>query len=114
MRDDAKSGEDRDPIDQTLNYLRRIRAGEMQTSAGRPIPDAPDVPGFCYVVCNITPSIKERCDVHGLTVTSDHLGYFGYNPSLKAYVEVLSFDRLLRSATERNRAFFERLGLPTN
>lgn len=114
LRNDASAGEERDPIEQTLGYLRRIRAGEMKTAGGRPIPDAPDIPGFCYVVCDITPTIKERCEVQGLTVTSDHMGYFGYNAPLKAYIEVVSFDRLLNGATERNRAFFERLGLPTN
>ena len=32
----------------------------------------------------------------------------------KAYIEVVSFDRLLNGARERNRAFFDKLGLPTN
>jgi hypothetical protein len=31
----------------------------------------------------------------------------------KAYIEVMSFDRLVNSATERNRAFFDKLGLPS-
>lgn len=114
MRNDAASGEERDPIEQTLGYLRRIRAGEMTTASGRPIPNSPDVPAFCYVVCDMTPRMKERCELHGLTITSDHMGYFGYNPTLKAYVDVISFDQLLKGATERNRAFFDKLGLPTN
>ena len=114
MRNDAAAGEDRDPIEQTLGYLRRIRAGEMKTAAGRAIPNTPDVPGFCYVVCDLTPTMKERCELMGLQVTSDHMGYFGYNAALKAYIEVISFDQLLRAAKERNRVFFDRLGLPTN
>ena len=114
MRNDAGAGEERDPIEQTLGYLRKIRGGEMTTKSGRPIPDALDVPGFCYIICDITPSMKVRCELRGLTITSDHMGYFGYNPALKAYIEVISFDQLLTGATERNRAFFDRLGLPTN
>ena len=43
-----------------------------------------------------------------------HVGYFGYNETLKAYIEVFSFDRLLNLATERNRAFFDHLGLPVS
>ena len=31
---------------------------------------------------------------------------------MKAYVEVISFDKLVVAAKERNRAFFDRLGLP--
>lgn len=33
--------------------------------------------------------------------------------SAKAYIEVMSFDGLVNAATERNRAFFDKLGLPT-
>jgi len=41
------------------------------------------------------------------------MGYFGFNEPHKAYIEVMSFDRLVNSATERNRAFFDKLGLPS-
>lgn len=114
MRNDASAGEDRDPIEQSLGYLRRIRAGRMKTANGRPIPNSPEIPGFCYAICDMTPTMIERCELHGLQVTSDHMGYFGYNAALRAYIEVSSFDQLLSSAKQRNRAFFERLGLPTN
>ena len=43
----------------------------------------------------------------------DGLGYFGFNAPTKAYIEVISFDGLLKAANERNRAFFDKLGLPT-
>lgn len=113
MRNDAQAGEEKDPIEQALNYLDKVRKGTVQTAKGRPIPNSEDIPGFCYAICDITPSIKKRCEVHGLTVTSDKLGYFGYNHNYKAYIEVISFDRLVNAAKERNRAFFDRLGLPT-
>lgn len=113
MRNDAAAGEDKDPVEQALGYLERIREGGAQTSSGRPIPRSEDIPGFCYVICDITSSVERRCKTLGLTVTSDHLGYFGYNPNYKAYIEVISFDRLLNAAKERNRAFFDKLGLPT-
>ena len=114
MRNDASAGEERDPIEQTLGYLRRIRAGKMQTANGRPIPQSSSVPGYCYVLCDLTPRMTERCELHALQITSDHMGYFGYNAPLGAYIQVISFDQLLRSATERNRAFFDQLGLPAN
>ena len=114
MRKDASSGEDRDPIEQTLGYLRRIRAGKVRTANGRPIPRSSSIPGYCYALCDLTPRMIERCELHGLQITSDQMGYFGYNAALRAYIEVISFDQLLRSARERNRAFFDRLGLPTD
>lgn len=114
MRDDAGPGEDDDPIEQALGYLDRVRSGQMKTATGRPIPAAADIPGFCYVVCDITPTIEARCRVHDLTRTSDGLGYFSYKRSFGAYVEVISFDRLINAAKQRNRAFFDKLGLPTS
>lgn len=113
MRNDAAPGEDKDPIEQALGYLERIRKGETKTASGRPIPKSEEIPGFCYIVCDITPTILRRCKFMNLNVTSDHMGYFGYNANYGAYIEVISFDRLLNSARERNRAFFDKLGLPS-
>jgi hypothetical protein len=113
MRNDAAGGEDKDPIEQALGYLDRIRQGKIMTSSGRPIPKSENIPGFCYVLCDITPSIEKRCVIHDAIRTSDGLGYFFYHKTFGAYVEVMSFDRLVNAAKERNRAFFDKLGLPT-
>jgi hypothetical protein len=65
MRNDASAGEDKDPIEQALGYLDRIRRGKVQTKSGRPIPNSEDIPGFCYAICDITPSVKKRCEILG-------------------------------------------------
>jgi hypothetical protein len=113
MRNDAKEGEEKDPIEQALGYLVRIREGQVTTPAGRSIPGSKSIPGFCYVLCDITPTIEKRCMMHDAIRTSDGLGYFFFHKAFSAYVEVMSFDRLVNSARERNRAFFDKLGLPT-
>lgn len=112
MRNDAAQGEEKDPIEQALDYLDRIRQGKVTTARGRPIPQSDHIPGFCYVICDITPTVERRCKMHDAMSTSDKLGYFFYHKQFRAYVEVLSFDRLVNSARERNRAFFDQLGLP--
>jgi hypothetical protein len=114
MRNDAAAGEDKDPIEQALGYLERIRNGKVQTHSGRPIPKSEEIPGFCYAICDITPSVERRCNLIGLTRTHDYSGYFGYNSHYRAYLEVISFDRLVNAAKERNKAFFDRLGLQRN
>lgn len=113
MRNDARAGEEKGPVEQALGYFERIRRGQAQTSSGRPIPRSEQIPGFCYAICDITPSVENRCKLLGLKGTQDNLGYFGYNPNFESYVEVVSFERLLNSARERNRVFFDKLGLPT-
>lgn len=113
MRNDAKAGEDKDPIEQALGYLGRIREGGVRTADGRPIPESKEIPGYCYVVADLTPTVINRCKLLSLTVTSDHMSYFGFNPNFKAYIEVISYDKLVNAAKERNRAFFDKLGLPS-
>jgi hypothetical protein len=114
MRNDATEGEDKDPIEQCINYLQLIREGKVTTKNGRPLGDSQNLPGYCYVVCDLTPAMVKRCKIHDLTITSDGLGYFGYKGSYKAYIEVISFDQLVNTAKQRNKAFFDKLGLPAN
>ncbi|ACU72752.1 conserved hypothetical protein [Catenulispora acidiphila DSM 44928] len=112
MRNDAS--EDKDPIQQCLEYVNRVRAGGVKTASGRQIPETHEAPAFCYVIADLTPTMVQRCKYASLRPTHDGLGYFGYNEPYKAYIEVVSFDRLVNAATERNRAFFDKLGLPSS
>lgn len=114
MRNDATAGEIDDPVEQAIGYLDRIRKGQVHTAQGRPVPASENIPGFCYIIADLTPKLQDRCRLHhDLKLTHDGLGFFGYKQNSKAYVEVISFDGLVNSAKERNRAFFDKLGLPT-
>lgn len=113
MRNDMAQGEDKDPIEQALGYLKRVREGSVTTNAGRPLGNAADIPAYCYVIADLTKTMIGRCEMHDLHRTPDGLGYFGFKKSFNAYIEVIGFDRLLNIAKQRNRAFFDKLGLPT-
>lgn len=113
MRNDAKPGPEEDPIEQALTYLKKIRDGKVKTATGRPISNAQDLPGFCYIISDLTSSIVQRAGFMGLLATPDKLGFYGYNSNYSAYIEVISFDKLLSDANKRNQAFFDKLGLPT-
>jgi hypothetical protein len=108
MRNDSNDN----PIKQALTYLKRIRSGNVETANGRLIPESENIPGYCYIISDLTPSIKEQCELYSLDVSADYMGYFGYVKHYKAFVEVVSYDKLVNTAKERNRAFFEKLGLP--
>jgi hypothetical protein len=112
MRNDAAPGEQKDPIEQCLDYLKRVREGGVLTAKGRPIPGADKMPGFCYIIADLTPTLESRCLMRDLNPTDDGMGYFGYHAHFNAYIEVISFDRLLSVANQRNRAFFDVIGLP--
>jgi hypothetical protein len=93
-----KSGEDKAPIEQAPGYLKRIRQGKVTTAHGRPIPNSEDTPGYCYVVCGLTTTMVERCKFWDLTTTRDYLGYFGFHKQFKAYIEVISYDKMVDNA----------------
>ncbi len=110
MRNDVS--EDKNPIQQSLDYVMRLRSGGLLTASGRPIPPSQNSPAFCYILADLTSTMINHCIFADLKPTHDGLGYFGFNDGLKAYIEVVSFDRLVNAATERNKAFFDKLGLP--
>ena len=60
----------------------------------------------------MTDSLKEDAKFSGLRITPDGEGYFGYIPDPGAYIEVISFDKLLRDAKERNQILFDKLFTP--
>ncbi|SFK89545.1 hypothetical protein SAMN04488518_11130 [Pseudovibrio ascidiaceicola] len=120
MRNDIKAGDaentgTKDPIDQALKYLKALREGTT-TYNGRTIPRSMEIPGFIYVLADLTDNMIECCEYHRLIPTADGMGYFGYHDgkNYNAYIQVLSFDGLLVSAKERNKAFFDKLGLPSH
>lgn len=59
----------------------------------------------------MTPQLREIAKIRGFTKFPDNMGYFWYNPNNKAYVELISFEKLLGDAKKRNLALFKKLGL---
>ena len=116
MKGGHRVGEESDPIEQAFGYLERIRSGGVLDNTGRDIPNAAKIPAHVYVIADLTPSLKKRCEYAGLKPAPDGMSYFGFNdsPTVRAYTEVVSFGGLLTHATQRNSAFFEQLGLPSS
>lgn len=114
MRGNYSDGEEKNPIDQVYGYIRRIRNGKVQTKSGRPIANADTVPAYAYIICDITSSLRERCENANLTLSIDGMGYFGFNAQHQTYIEVISYDKLIQDARKRNESFFRKLGLPSH
>lgn len=112
MRDDMSA--DNDPISQCIDYVKKIRQGNAKTKLGRPLNISETTPAYCYIICDLTKSMRDICQNHDLKDTYDRLGYFGYHSGFSIYFEVISFDQLLNSASERNASFFDKLGISHN
>lgn len=105
MRNDV----DNDPVRQVLNYVRDIKAGKLKKANGRNFGDMDRVSFYCYVIGDMTPTMHDSAKGAGLTVSQDKQGYFGYNSAYGAYVEVISYDKLLKDAKQRNKVLFDKL-----
>jgi hypothetical protein len=110
---DRTNYHDEDPISQVYRLVREIREGKKKNNQGRLIRPANDkVPAYCYIVCDLTPPVETRIQNMGARKTPDNLGYYGYNETLNAYYEVISYGKLLADAQKRNRILFDKLNLP--
>lgn len=101
------------PISQALRYSRKILDGKYEMLDGiEPVKvNRQSTPVYVYIICDIVPQIREFADQSNLTVSPDDEGYFGYVSSYNAYVEIMSFKKVIDDATMRNKIFFHKLGL---
>lgn len=110
QRDDYDGNDN--PIDQVLGYIEEIRSGNAKKIDGRRLVISPESPFFVHIVSDITPALKQIITRRGIfTVTPDADGYFGYAKDHRAYIEVISFEKLIRDANKRNRVWFKKLGI---
>lgn len=104
---------DDDPIMQIGKYVKDIRAGKYEMPEGlEKIKVNESTPVYAYVVCDLTPKIREFAEeLHSLTKSPDDEGYFGFLRGYNMYVEVISFRKMMDDATLRNKIFFKKLHL---
>lgn len=103
-----------DPVDQVYRLIREIKGGHFKDNKGREIKVQSDrIPAYAYIVCDTTKEVESIAQNKGMLPTPDNLGYYGYNQNLSAYVEIVSYTKLVRDAKKRNRILFDKLHLPT-
>ncbi|MCY4171486.1 MAG: ATP-binding protein [Bacteroidetes bacterium] len=100
------------PIDQLIGYVIDIRRGKYSTPSGRPCKVNENTPAYGYIVCDITPRIVEWLTFErSFTPMPDGLGWFSWAQGPKLYIEVMSWDKVIKDALIRNKVFFKKLGV---
>lgn len=102
----------KNPVDQVLEYIELIMEGRAENRKGRPIQSTEAIYFFGYVVCELDPLLKKVLSRRTMRETPDGRGMFGFFPDHKAYIEVISYDKMIDDATKRNRILFDKLQLP--
>ena len=109
MRNDYD--EKTNPITQLLNYLRKLSENKVADKNGRIINVDKNTQFYLYAICDLTPTLLKIADDNDFKETPDKLGLYKYHDKKHAYIEILSFDKIINDAEKRNRILFEKLGI---
>ncbi|ARO68680.1 ATP-binding protein [Xylella fastidiosa subsp. pauca] len=101
-----------DPTGQITRLLNEIRAGTVNDIEGRPINSA-SMRYIGYLIADITPTMRSHIEMT-YNKAADGQSYFITLSGAQGYVEIISYDRLLKDAKRRNRKMFEKLGVRKN
>jgi hypothetical protein len=106
---------DENPYQQIMRYIRDMREGFYRFEDGKKVKVADSTRFYCYVVCDLDSQTVKRMVEENMFVPlfDGQEGYSLYNPSVRAYIELVPFERILRDARRNHRAFFERAGFLT-
>lgn len=103
------------PIDQVLKYIRTIRESRAVDRKGKKIQFlGPNIPFYVYIVVDFNEKLEDILNDKDFKKTPDGMGYFRFHDKYNAYIEVITYQKVLKDAKNRNRMLFDKLGLPTN
>lgn len=111
QRDDMKA-DNKNPIRQVLQYVQDIKDGKVKKANGRGFGPVQNAQFYCYVIADLTESLIYDAKMADFNPTPDGEGYFGYHSRIGAYVEVISYDKLVKDAKKRNEVLFDKLFHP--
>lgn len=113
QRDDFVNPSSReDPVQQIVRYVNDIRDGKYKTPEGRKMLVAENTPFYGYVVCDLTAKVETWLEREkNFTPMPDRLGWFQWMGNINLYVEVISWDKVLKDAKMRSQIFFQKLGI---
>ena len=113
QRDDfANPSAQEDPVQQIIRYVNDIRDGKYKTPEGRNIQVAENTPFYGFVVCDLTHKVEDWLQREkDFKPMPDQMGWFQWIGNINLYVEVISWDKVLKDAQMRNKIFFEKLGI---
>ena len=113
QRDDfVNKSSSEDPVDQVIRYVNNIQDGKFKTPEGFKISVGPNTPFYGYVICDLTPKVERWLDREkDFKPMPDRQGWFSWKGNINLYIEVLSWEKVLKDARMRNKIFFHKLGI---
>jgi hypothetical protein len=96
------------PVDQIKDYIieisnKKIKDLNLRTDNRTKF--------FGYAVCDDTNNLNKHIKKEDMTEAPEGRSFYKYYSSLKAYIELLTYDKLISNAKRRHKAFFRKLGI---
>ena len=111
-REDFIAPSAEDPIQQIVRYVNGFRDGKFRTPEGRKVHVSDSTTFYGYVVCDLSQRVEQWLEREkNFTRMPDGLGWFYWQDKINLYVEVLSWEKLVKDAEMRNKVFFHKLGI---
>ncbi|ETC99541.1 hypothetical protein [Asaia sp. SF2.1] len=100
------------PLTQLIDYIGRFQKADLKDVRGKVVSARlKDAAFHCYIIADMTPKLQNAFRGHAFHPTPDGDGWVGYIRNPDAFVEVISYRKLLNDAHMRNAIFFKKLGV---
>lgn len=100
---------DNHPIWEMLDYAEKIEENKIKDKCGGLIKVNEYTQFFLYAVCDLTDSLIDITETFDFSKTADKLGMYWYNRNFNAYIQIISYEKLIKDAERRNNTLFEKL-----
>jgi hypothetical protein len=103
---------DDNPLRQVINYIERFQIANLRDVKGKIVSARlKDAAFHCYIVADLTPKLMAAFKGHSFHPTPDGEGLVGFIRNPDAFIEVVSYQKMLSDARMRNAIFFQKLGI---
>lgn len=96
---------------QIYKYIEELKSGEIKSPNGIRIEVSEQSIFNVFIICELTDMLKKELLWAGFNKMLDEQGYYTYNQNIKAFIQVLSLNKVKVDAKLRNKVFFNKLGL---
>ena len=103
--------DEENPIDQVYEYIDKIRSCKAKYPNGQLIIITENTPCYVYIISDLSGKMVKYCRKNDFIVTHDGLGFFYYHKEYRAYIEVISYQKVLKDSKQRNRIFMKKIGV---
>lgn len=102
---------DSNPIEQINRYIKQARNKELKMHNGRTLHTDERTCYYGYAICDINEKIRDFAEGGGYRQIPGERGYYNYNPTYNAHIEIVDFDKIVSDANIRHKALFAELGI---